>query len=69
MKTITVFFIVQSINVILSTMKSLVMIRSNNRHLSAIVNAIQYGFYAIVIKQIANLGLEITVIITIITNF
>lgn len=45
------------------------MIRSNNRHLSAVVNAIQYGFYAIVIKQIANLGLEITVIITIVTNF
>ena len=69
MKTIIIFFILQSINVVLSTMKSLVMIRSNNRHLSAMVNAVQYGFYAIVIKQIANLGLEITVIITIITNF
>lgn len=68
MKIIIIFFILQSINVILSTMKNLVMIKVNNKHLSAFVNALQFGFYTVVVKQIATLDLTTTVIITVITN-
>lgn len=68
MKVIVIFFILQGINVILSTMKSLVMIRVNNKHLAVLVNALQYGFYTVVVKQVAILDLTTTVTITIVTN-
>lgn len=67
-KIIILFAILQTINVIFQTMKSLILAKSDNVHLSAIINAITFGFYVIVVKQIAELPIDITVALTIITN-
>ena len=66
--TIGIFFTLQVINVILNTAKTLIMTRTNNPHLSAVINAITFGFYAAVVKQIAGLDLTITITITVVTN-
>lgn len=63
-----IFFVIQLINVILNTLKTLIMAKTDNKHASAIINAITYGFYTIVVQQVANLDLAITVSVTIITN-
>lgn len=63
-----IFFILQLINVILNTAKTLIMTRTDNPHLSALINAITYGFYTAVVKQIATLDLSITIAIVIATN-
>lgn len=68
MGIIIVFTILQTINVILQTVKTLVMARINNKHLSALINAVAYGFYVIVVQRIAHLDLAITITVTIITN-
>ena len=62
------FFIIQLINVILNTLKTLIMAKTDNKHASAIINAITFGFYTIVVQQVANLDLAITISVTIITN-
>lgn len=66
--TIGIFFLLQTINVILNTLKTLVMTRTDNPHISAVVNAITFGFYTLIVKQVATLDLSITVIVTIVTN-
>ena len=66
--TIIIFAAVQLINVILQTAKTLILAKSDNMHYAAIANAVAFGFYAIVIKQIAATSLTITVVVTILTN-
>jgi hypothetical protein len=44
------------------------MARTDNPHLSAIVNAVTFGFYTAVVKQIAGLDLMVTISVTVITN-
>lgn len=66
--TIGIFFALQIINVILNTTKTLIMARTDNPHLSAVVNAVTFGFYTAVVKQIAGLDLTITITVTMITN-
>lgn len=66
--TIGIFFTLQVINVTLSTAKTLIMTRTNNPHLSAIINAITFGFYTAVVKQIAGLDLIVTITVTMVTN-
>jgi uncharacterized protein YebE (UPF0316 family) len=68
MKIIVIFFILQLINVILNTIKSIVTIKGKPSQ-GAIINAITYGFYAIIVKQLATLDLGVTVVITAITNY
>lgn len=63
-----IFAALQLINVMLNTAKTLIMARTDNPHLSALINAITYGFYTAVVKQIASLDLSITIIIVVITN-
>ena len=53
-KEIILFIILQVINVILSTIKSIVMIRGNKRA-SIICNTIYYSFYTLVIKQLTKI--------------
>lgn len=67
-KIIIIFFVLQTINVMLNTAKALIMAKTNNPHASAFINAITFGFYTIVVKQIATLDLTITVVVTIVTN-
>ena len=65
---IIVFTICQLVNVALNTAKTIIM-HKEEKISSAIINAITYGFYAIIVVMTASaLPLWITIIITIITN-
>lgn len=66
-KIIVVFCICQLINVILSTLKSVITIKGG-KGLAAISNAVAYGFNTIVIKVIADVDMWIAVIISICSN-
>ena len=63
----TIFFVCSLINVILSTMKTVLTVKAN-KFVASLINAITYGFYTIVVKQLTSLDLTISVIVTIITN-
>lgn len=62
-----VFFICSLINVMLSTLKTILTVKAS-KGVATIINAITYGFYAIVVKQLASLDLITTVTVTIVTN-
>lgn len=66
-KTIIIFSIITFINVILSTAKSILTVRAT-RGTAALINAISYGFYAMVVKQMATVNVEIVVIVTVLAN-
>lgn len=65
--TIIMFFIITFINVLLSTTKSILTVKSS-RGVAALINAISYGFYAMVVKQMANVSTEIVIVATVICN-
>lgn len=67
MKMLIVFFVCSLINVILSTMKTLLMVRAG-RNSAIAINAICYGFYTLVVKQLASVDYMTAVIVTVITN-
>lgn len=67
MEAIIIFFTCSLVNVMLSTMKSILTVRAGKKTAAAI-NALSYGFYAVVVKQLASLDLGITVTVTILTN-
>lgn len=67
MTQIIIFTVCSLVNVILSTMKTILTVRST-RTVASLINAITYGFYAIVVKQLANLDVTVTVVVTIATN-
>lgn len=62
-----IFFLCSLINVMLSTLKTILTIKAS-KGIATLINAITYGFYAIVVKQLASLDLITTVSVTIITN-
>ena len=61
------FFIISLINVILSSAKSICMVRYR-RGVNVFMNVIAYSFYTVVVKQTASLPLSVTVVATAITN-
>ena len=61
------FFLISLVNVILSSTKSICTVRYG-RGINVLTNVISYSFYTIVVKQTANLPLEITVISTAVAN-
>lgn len=65
--TTIIFFICSLINVMLSTLKTILTVKAS-KGVATIINAITYGFYAIVVKQLASLDLITTVTVTIVTN-
>ena len=67
MVAIIIFTVCSLVNVILSTMKTILTVRST-KVVASVINAVTYGFYAIVVKQLASLDLTVTVIVTIATN-
>lgn len=67
MAQIIIFTVCSLVNVILSTMKTILTVRST-KVVASVINAVTYGFYAIVVKQLASLDLTVTVIVTIATN-
>lgn len=62
-----VFFLCSLVNVMLSTCKTVLTVKAN-KGAATLINACTYGFYAIVVKQLASFDLIYTVSITIITN-
>lgn len=68
MFSIFIYFICSVINVILNTLKSLILARYNNKMLNCGINAITWGFYTIILKQIADTNLITAVVVTILTN-
>ena len=68
MKMVIVVFIVCSlVNVILSTLKTLIMVNAG-RGSAIIINAICYGFYTLVVKQLSSVDYMTAVVVTILAN-
>lgn len=44
------------------------MAKTNSKHASAIINAVTFGFYAVVVQQVATVNLYITIPVTVIAN-
>lgn len=65
--TISYFLIISIVNVILSTVKSLCTVRYG-RGIVILMNVLAYSFYTIVVKQVADLPLWITVAGTAVAN-
>ena len=61
------FFVVSLINVILSTMKSVLTIKAT-REIATLMNAVSYGFYAMVIKSMGSFDVYLVVVVTVVTN-
>lgn len=79
MNMILLFLVLQLVNVILSTIKSLLTVKGNKWH-AVIANGIYFGYYTFIIKAIGDtdnfvvFGVELNgtlvmAIITVITNF
>lgn len=66
-KITIIFFVCSLVNVILSTLKTLIMVNAG-RNSAIVINAICYGFYSLVLKAIAQVDYATAVIVTIITN-
>ena len=64
---ILIFFGINLVNVMLSTMKSILTIRST-RLVATIFNALSYGFYALIVKQMSGFDTYVVVAVTIIAN-
>ena len=67
MKIILIFCICSLINVILSTLKSLLMINTGKKE-AIIINAVCYGFYTLVVKQLTAVNYLTAVIVTVLAN-
>lgn len=61
------FFLLQLVNVILSTMRSILTIKSS-KHVAAIINAVSYTFYSAVVKLITSQDMTIIIAVTFLTN-
>lgn len=64
---IVVFCICSLINVILSTLKTLIMVNAG-RGSAIIINAVCYGFYTLVVKQLTSVDYITAVTVTILAN-
>ena len=68
MESVVILFVVCSlINVILSTLKTLIMVNAG-RGSAIIINAVCYGFYTLVVKQLNAVDYVTAVVVTIIAN-
>lgn len=66
---IMTFTLIQLINVIVSTIKSILTVKAG-KLTASIINAVAYGFNVIVVKQIAGIdNVWVLVIVTVVTNF
>lgn len=66
-KQIIVFAIITLVNVVLSTAKSILTVKAT-KEVAALINAISYGFYAMVVKQMSTVSLEVVIVVTVIAN-
>lgn len=66
-KVVVIFCICSLVNVILSTLKTLIMVNAG-RNSSIAINAICYGFYTLVVKQLTSVDYVTAVVVTILAN-
>ena len=66
-KVVVVFIVCSLINVILSTLKTLIMVNAG-RGSAIIINAVCYGFYTLVVKQLTSVDYLTAVVVTILAN-
>ena len=66
-KVVIVFCICSLVNVILSTLKTLIMVNAG-RGSAIIINAVCYGFYTLVVKQLSSVDYATAVVVTILAN-
>lgn len=66
-KVVILFIICSLVNVILSTLKTLIMVNAGEK-MSILINAICYGFYTLVVKQLGSVDYITAVVVTIIAN-
>lgn len=64
---IVLFTVLQFINVVISTLKSILTI-NGSRVTAAIINAVSYTFYAIIVKLISEQTFFVIIIVTFLTN-
>ena len=64
---ILVFIICSLVNVILSTLKTLIMVNAG-RNSAIVINAVCYGFYTLVVKQLTSVDYLTAVLVTIGAN-
>ena len=67
LNVIIVFCVCSLINVILSTLKTLIMVNAGEK-MSILINAICYGFYTLVVKQLGAVDYITAVVVTILAN-
>lgn len=68
-QSIIIFFICSTVNVILNTVKTIVMYRQEKIS-SALVNAVTYGFYVVIVVMMAGeMNLYLKIILTMVSNF
>ena len=66
-KVVLVFCVCSLVNVILSTLKTLIMVNAG-RGSAIIINAVCYGFYTLVVKQLTSVDYVTAVTVTILAN-
>ena len=66
-KVVIVFIVCSLVNVILSTLKTLIMVNAG-RGSAIVINAVCYGFYTLVVKQLSSVDYMTAVIVTILAN-
>lgn len=64
---ILAFFVAQFVNVVLSTLKSVITIKGG-KNWAALASAVAYGFNTIVIKSLVEVSMEVALIVTFVTN-
>ena len=68
MNTVILVFVVCSlVNVVLSTLKTLIMVNAG-RGSAIVINAVCYGFYTLVVKQLTSVDYMTAVTVTILAN-
>ena len=66
-KMVIIFIVCSLVNVILSTLKTLIMVNAG-RYSAIVINAVCYGFYTLVVKQLAAVDYITAVVVTILAN-
>lgn len=67
MKMLVIFVVLSLINVIMSTIKSVLTVKSS-KGVATLANAIYYSFYTLVVKQLASVDYVTAFVVTLICN-
>ena len=65
--TAVLFFTLQFINVVLSTMKTVLTVKAN-KHIATLINTATYTFYAGVVKLLTDQPMTVVIVVTFLTN-